>query len=224
MKKLLCLLSLSVVLASCGGGNGGAPGALPQPHSPVFVDPGAISVPELTRDVTKLSVSSPDGNSVKLSLTGPDAALLSIGGDGSIRFAIAPNFLAPADANKDNVYQVTVVADDTYSTPSSLALSIKVTSCPTCHVANKSAHVTTDDTTFVDENVIASFEFPAQMQKDTVKYTLTGAFASTTNWNNLEYNNATLAPIAARIGDASVTTCEIGGGGCDAPTDRKSVV
>ncbi|HEV6967135.1 hypothetical protein [Roseateles sp.] len=218
MKKLLSLLSLTVVLASCGGGNGGDPSALPQPHSPVIADPGAISVPELTRDVTKLSVTSPDGNAFKLSLTGPDAALFSISGDGSIRFAIPPNFLAPADADKDNTYQVTAVADDSYSTPSKLALSIKVTSCPTCHVANKSAHVTTDDTTFVDENVIASFEFPAQMQQDKVKFTLTGAFANTTNWNNLEYNNATLAPIAARIGDASVTTCEIGGGGCDAPT------
>jgi hypothetical protein len=55
------------------------------------------------------------------------------------------------------------------------------------------------------------FRVPAQMQQDTVKYTLTGAFATTTNWNNLEYTNPNLAPIAARIGDASVSTCEIGG-------------
>ena len=218
MKKLLCLLSITLLLAACGGGGGASLDSLPQPKSPVIADPGSISVPEFSRDVTKLSVTSPDNNNVKLSLTGPDAALFSISGDGSIRFAIPPNFLAPSDANKDNVYQVTAVADDTYSTPSKLALSIKVTSCPTCHVANTSAHVTTDDTTFVDENVIASFEFPALMQQDTAKYTLTGAFAATTNWNNLEYNNPTLAPIAARIGDAAVSTCEIGGGGCDAPT------
>jgi hypothetical protein len=218
MKKLLCLLSIAVLLSACGGGGGASPDSLPQPKSPLIADPGSISVPEFSRDVTKLSVTSPDNNSVKLSLSGPDAALFSISGDGSIRFAIPPNFLAPSDANKDNVYQVTAVADDSYSTPSTLALSIKVTSCPTCHVSNNSAHVTTDDTTFVDENVIASFEFPALMQQDTVKYTLTGAFATTTNWNNLEFNNASLAPIAARIGDAAVSTCEIGGGGCDAPT------
>lgn len=215
MKKLLCILPLVCVLASCGGGS---PGALPQPRSPVFADPGALSVPEFTSAVTKLAVTSPDGNSVKLSLSGPDAALFAIGGDGSIRFAIPPNFQAPSDADKDNIYQVIAVADDTYSTPTKLNLAIKVTACPTCHVANTSAHVTTDDTTFVAENVIASFEFPAQMQQDTVKYTLTGAFASTTNWNNLEYSNANLAPIAARIGEASVSTCEIGGGGCDGPT------
>jgi len=220
MKKLLCMLSLPmfVLLSACGGGNGGSADALPQPHSPVIADPGALSVPELTTAVTKLTVSSPDNNSVKLSLAGPDAGVFAINGDGSLRFAIPPDFQAPSDADKDNVYQVTVVADDTYSTPTQLALSIKVTACPTCHVANTSAHVTTDDTTFVTENVITSFEYPAQMQQDTAKYTLTGAFATTTNWNNLEYSNPTLAPIAARIGDASVTTCEIGGGGCDAPT------
>jgi hypothetical protein len=85
-------------------------------------------------------------------------------------------------------------------------------------VSTASANVSTDDTTFVRENIIASFEYPALMQKQTDQFTLTGAFATTTNWNNLEYNNAGLAPIAARIGNASVTTCEIGGGGCDAPT------
>ncbi|WP_077037400.1 hypothetical protein [Pelomonas sp. KK5] len=220
MNKLLCTLVLPLVLlvSACGGGNGGNPADLPQSHSPVITDPGALSVPEFTSAVTKLSVTSPDGNAFKLSLSGADAALFAISGDGSLRFAIPPDFQNPSDADKDNSYQVSVVADDSYSKPSTLALTVKVTACPTCHVANTSAHVTTDDTTFVAENVIASFEFPAQMQQDTVKYTLTGAFATTTNWNNLEYSNASLAPIAARIGDASVSTCEIGGAGCDAPT------
>ena len=134
MKKLLCILPLIVMLASCGGGN---PGPLPQPHSPVITDPGQVSVQEFTSAVTKLAVTSPDGNSVKLSLSGPDAALFSINADGSIRFAIPPDFLAPADENKDNVYVVTVVADDTYSTPSKLDLSIKVTACPTCQTVRR---------------------------------------------------------------------------------------
>lgn len=215
MKKFLFAVCVSVLLMACGNDN---PGPLPQPHSPVITDPGPLSVPEFSTTVTKLSVTSPDGNSVKLSLTGPDAGVFSITGDGTLRFAIPPSFLSPANANKDNVYIVTTVANDTYSTPTSLTLSIKVTACPTCQVANVSAHVTTDSTTFVPENIISSFEFPAQMQQDKVKYTLTGAFATTTNWNNLEYSNPNLAPIAARIGNASVSTCEIGGASCDAPT------
>lgn len=214
MNKLLALLPV-LVLAACGGAD---PGPLPQPKSPLIVDPGQMTVQEFTGLVTKLDVSSPDHNVVKLTLTGPDAALFAITDDGTLRFAVPPDFLTPADSNKDNVYQVTVVANDTYSTPASLSLSVKVTECKSCRVATTSARVTTDASTFVPENIIASFEFPGQVQQQTAKFTLTGAFATTTNWNNLEFANPNLSPLAARIGNASVTTCEIGGGGCDAPT------
>ena len=214
MKNLLWALPLVALLAACGGAD---PGPLPQPTSPQITDPGAISVQEFTSAVTKLKVTSPDGNAVTLSLSGPDAAAFSLTNDGTLRFAIPPDFTAPADANKDNVYLITATANDTYSTPSKLNLAVTVTSCPTCQVANVSTRVTTDNTTFVPENILSSFEFPAQMQQQTSKFTLTGAFATTTNWNNLEFANANLAPLAARIGNAAVSTCEIGGAGCDAP-------
>jgi hypothetical protein len=215
MYKLLWAVPLTIALTACGGSD---PGPVPQPHSPVIETTGSISVQEFTTAVTKLSVTSPDGNRVTLSLSGPDAGAFSITSDGTIRFALPPDFTSPSDANKDNVYDVTVKADDTYSTPATQALVITVMSCPTCRVSNKSAHVTTDASTFVPENIISSFEFPALIQQQPTKYILTGAFATTTNWNNLEYANKDLAPVAARIGDASVTTCEIGGAGCDAPT------
>ena len=215
MKHWLTAMPLIALLAACGGTDSGP---LPQPRSPVVGDPGSLSVQEFTSAVTRLAVNSPDGNNVTLSLSGPDAGVFSVTNDGSIRFALPPDYTAPADANGDNVYQVTVKADDTYSTPTSVSLSIRVTECGTCRVATTSAKVTTDATTFTPENIISSFEFPALMQQQANLYTLTGAFASTTNWNNLEYANAGLAPQAARIGNAAVTTCEIGGAGCDAPT------
>ena len=207
-------MPLIAVLAACGGTD---PGPIPQPRSPLIADPGAVSVQEFSGGtVAKLAVTSPDSNSVKLSLSGPDAALFSISGDGSIRFAISPEFAKPADVDKNNVYLITAVADDSYSKPSTLALSITVTACATCQVANTATKVSIDSTTFVAENIITSFEFPAQMQQQPTKFTLTGAFATTTNWNNLEYGGQ--SGVAARIGNASVSTCEIGGGGCDAPT------
>jgi hypothetical protein len=215
MNKLFWTLPLVAALAACGGTD---PGPLPQPRSPVIASTAPISVQEFTTAVTKLSVSSPDGNAVTLKLSGPDAGAFSITNDGSIRFALPPDFGAPADANRDNVYNVTVTADDTYSTPTTRALVVTVTACPTCQVANTSAHVTTDASTFVPANIISSFEFPALLQQQTTKFVLTGAFASTTNWNNLEFANAGLAPVAARIGNAAVTTCEIGGADCDGPT------
>ena len=215
MTKLLWAAALTALLTACGGAD---PGPVPQNQSPLIADPGAISVQEFTTAVTKLSVTDADGNAVTLALSGADAGAFSITNDGSIRFALPPDFTAPADANKDNVYQVTVTANDTYSTPTTKALSVTVTSCPTCRVNNTATRVTTDASTFVPENIISSFEFPALIQQQTTKFILTGAFATTTNWNNLEYANAGLAAVAARIGDASVTTCEVGGAGCDAPT------
>jgi hypothetical protein len=220
MKKLLLILPLVAFLVACGGAD---PGPVPQNQSPLIADPGAISVQEFTTAVTKLSVTDADGNAVTLTLSGADAGAFSITNDGSIRFALPPDFTAPADANKDNVYNLTVAANDTYSTPTTRTLTVSVTSCPTCRVNNTATRVTTDASTFVPENILSSFEFPALIQQQTTKFILTGAFATTTNWNNLEYANAGLAAVAARIGDASVTTCEIGGAGCDAPTGSMTI-
>lgn len=206
---------LAAVLPGCGGSE---PGPLPQPQSPVIADPGTLSVNEYASTVTKLSVTSPNGNAVTLSLSGPDAAVFAITNDGTLRFALPPDFASPVDADRNNVYQVTVKADDTYSTPTQRALAISVTACPGCGVSTAATRVTTDASTFVPQNIVTSFEYPAAMQRQTGKYTLTGAFAATTNWNNLEYANAELSKVAARLGNAAVTTCEIGGAGCDAPT------
>ena len=216
MNKSFFAWPLLALLAACGASD---PGPLPVNHSPVIADPGPISTPEFTQAVTKLTVSDAEGNAVKLTLSGVDAAAFSISNDGSLRFALPPDFQTPADANHDNVYLVTVTADDTYSTPATVALTITVTACPPCRVAQVSAHVTTDDTTFVSQNILTSFEYPALMQQQTNLFTLTGVFATATNWNTLEFGNASLAPVAARIGNASVSTCEITGivGDCDNP-------
>ena len=133
MKNLLALLPV-MLLTACGGAD---PGPVPQARSPLVTDPGLVSIQEFTSVVTKLTVSSPDNNAVKLSVTGVDGALFSITDDGTVRFAVPPDFLSPADSNKGNVYQVTVVADDSYSKPTSLPLSIKVTECATCRVGDK---------------------------------------------------------------------------------------
>lgn len=215
MKHSLYALSLVAILTACGGAD---PGPVPQPRSPVITDPGAITVQEFTVAVARIAVTSPDGNAVTLKLSGPDAGAFSVTNDGSIRFALPPDFSSPADANRDNTYQVTLTADDTYSKPATQNLTIKVTACATCRVANVSTRVKTDATTFIPENILSSFEFPALIQQQTNQFQLTGAFASTTNWNNLEFANPDLAKVSARIGNASVTTCEIGGAGCDAPT------
>lgn len=63
---------------------------------------------------------------VAWSLTGVDAALFSITG-GNLAFLSAPSFSAPSDAGANNVYDVNVVATDTASNVSTLAVAITVT-------------------------------------------------------------------------------------------------
>ena len=69
-------------------------------------------------------------------LSGPDASKFMIGPDATVdtgaaseplQFRAAPNFESPGDANKDNVYQVTVVARDSQLATGSRAVTIRVT-------------------------------------------------------------------------------------------------
>ncbi len=62
------------------------------------------------------TVTATDLDSVgplSFALSGADAALFSINGaNGEVRFKVAPDFEAPADANADNAYKITVHAND----------------------------------------------------------------------------------------------------------------
>ena len=51
-----------------------------------------------------------DGASVGWSLGGPDAGDFSINRNGQLTFKRSPNFEAPADANRDNTYEITITA------------------------------------------------------------------------------------------------------------------
>ena len=53
-----------------------------------------------------------DGLNVNLALMGPDEDKFSLGTGGVLSFKAKPNYEMPADANKDNVYEVTVRASD----------------------------------------------------------------------------------------------------------------
>ena len=56
--------------------------------------------------------TDPEGLNVNLSLMGPDAAKFSLGTGGVLSFKTAPDYEMPADANRDNVYEVTMRASD----------------------------------------------------------------------------------------------------------------
>ena len=65
-----------------------------------------------TDAVATYTASGPDAAQATWSLSGDDAGDFSISSGGELTFSVAPDFEAPADADEDNVYEVTVEADD----------------------------------------------------------------------------------------------------------------
>ena len=82
-------------------------------ESGAITGPGSVEYPEnSTTTVATYSITDPEGNDITWSVGGTDAARFSINEDGELSFKSSPNYEAPNDANKDNVYEVTVRASD----------------------------------------------------------------------------------------------------------------
>ena len=104
-----------LLLVSCGDNGGGGDGNGGGTNSPpVFTSPATASVAEnAAGPVLTASASDPDGNALTFSLSGgADAALMQIAAGGALSFRMPPDFEAPADANRDNVYEVTLRVSD----------------------------------------------------------------------------------------------------------------
>lgn len=79
--------------------------------------------------LTATDANTAQGDKIAWSIgSGGDGALFAIdAATGQLSFKAAPDFEAPTDANKDNVYAVTVVATDARGLTDTQALSVKVT-------------------------------------------------------------------------------------------------
>ncbi|WP_172295460.1 ExeM/NucH family extracellular endonuclease [Pseudoruegeria sp. HB172150] len=95
----------------------------------LMISDAAVSVAEGETAVpVDVSASDVDAGAVlTYSLDGADAALFSIDSNtGEIAFAGTPDFEAPADANGDNIYELTVAVTDEFGATDSTALSVSV--------------------------------------------------------------------------------------------------
>ena len=63
-----------------------------------------------TEPVGRFSATDADGDAIEWSLSGDDAGKFAISDDGVLSFKKSPNYESPADADKDNVYMVTLEA------------------------------------------------------------------------------------------------------------------
>ena len=121
------LIWAPVVLAACGGG--GDSGSPPVNLAPTFTSSAQVTVDENTSGTLyTFAATDPDGNSLSISVVpGGDEAAFDIDiPSRTIRALTLLDFEAPADANGDNVYEVTLEARDTGGLSARLNLQITV--------------------------------------------------------------------------------------------------
>ena len=104
-------------------------------------DTAITTVEENSTAVTTVTATDADGDTPTYSISGgADATLFSIDANtGVLTFNSAPNFEAPADADSNNVYQVTVQASDGNGGIDTQAISVTVTDALELVVTNTNA-------------------------------------------------------------------------------------
>ena len=80
-----------------------------------------------TGTVYTYRANDPQHRVITWSVTGTDADDFTIGSGGELTFASPPDFENPSDANSDNVYEVTVVANDEQGLTDSFDVTVTVT-------------------------------------------------------------------------------------------------
>lgn len=122
-----------LALGGCGGDDaagGGAPPPPPPPtanRAPVFTSAPTVSVAENSSGtIYTATASDPDAQPVSFTLGGTDAARFQLTPGGALSFVTPPDFENPADADANNVYQLTLTATDGALT-AQLSLAVTVT-------------------------------------------------------------------------------------------------
>ncbi len=95
-----------------------------------YVDLRGNATAVTTDDKNLYTATDPEGASPSLTIEGADAALFrpkSVAGGLALHFKSPPDYDAPADADKDNVYHVTVAATDGNNNKGTQAVTVTVT-------------------------------------------------------------------------------------------------
>lgn len=127
--RAAAIASVAFAASACSGG-GGSPNSPPANRAPVITSSAALSVAENTADAGySIAANDPDGNPITFGFSGPDAAQFHLDMGSIVAFNDIPDFEAPTDVNRDNIYEITVSASDGTLT-TTLAVRITVTDLP----------------------------------------------------------------------------------------------
>ena len=168
------LLGFSILfLAACGGSGAGptgssGPGATNS--APVISSGNTYSVAENTTAIGTVTATDADGDSLAYFIQGDDSSLVTLTGN-TLTFNAAPDFEAPADANSDNVYEVTVVVSDG-SAKDAKDLSISVTN------VNEGPQLLVNSAYTVEENTMTVATATVSDSTGDVTFSLSGTDAS----------------------------------------------
>ncbi len=96
---------------------------------PVFTSSTTETVAEGTTVVTTVTATDADaGQTVRFTLTGgADASKFSITPAGALTFTVVPDYEAPTDIGRDNIYEVTVTATDGETPPMTAMQTLAIT-------------------------------------------------------------------------------------------------
>lgn len=115
-----------LMLSGCGGG-GSTSGGSSSNRAPQFSSATAVTLAENSTAPIALAASDPDGDSVTFAIAGgADANAFQLSGS-ALQFRVTPNFERPADSNRDNVYNLSVTAQDSRGGSTSASLVVTVT-------------------------------------------------------------------------------------------------
>lgn len=121
--------SLAVLsLTGCGAGGGSSSGGGTATNRvPQITSESAATLAEnSTAAALSLAASDPDGDAVTFAISGTDASAFQLAGS-NLQFRQTPDFERPSDENRDNVYNLTVTAQDSRGGSSSASVAVTVT-------------------------------------------------------------------------------------------------
>ncbi|MEL7130082.1 MAG: PQQ-dependent sugar dehydrogenase, partial [Pseudomonadota bacterium] len=150
MQRYIAWTWFLFLLGACGGENETPPPGLPVPANtaPALTVLGMVEIEEnATGTVATIDVSDADGDPVTLSLGGADAGVFVVDAAGpALALAEPLDFEQPADADGDNVYEVTITAADPSGATASAEIIVTVTNVAEALAASTLATAQLSDT------------------------------------------------------------------------------